>query len=185
MILNGTIVLPEHPEMIDLSQDMEAKSNGTGNALVNITVNATNGTITYKLRNLFNGSYTAPVVYKDGAWTSILWRGLIFNNQLVSDEFYCWANNKVKLHGTYLFNDGCLGGGINHEENVQFISNGKNYSRITLYGFPELYYDNDFVYALDKGWMLGEEYRTLTFDNQTVSEEFYTWFTANATEVTE
>ena len=90
------------------------------------------------------------------------------------------------LNGTYLF-DEFLGSGMesNHEENVQFTSNNKSFSQMRIYGFPELYYDDDFVYALDKGWMLGEEYRTVIFDNQTVSEEFYTWFTANATEVTE
>jgi len=84
------------------------------------------------------------------------------------------------LNGTYLFNKLIGSGLINHEENIQFVSSGKNYSGIRVEGFPEIYYDGDWVYALDKGWFLGEEYRTLTFDNQTVSEEFYNWFISNA-----
>ncbi|MBO5883878.1 MAG: leucine-rich repeat domain-containing protein [Clostridia bacterium] len=89
------------------------------------------------------------------------------------------------LNGTYLFNEYVGSAPNGHEENIQFVSSGKNYSGIRLHGFPEIYYDSDFVYSLDGGWLLGEEYRTLTLDNQTVSEEFYTWFMANATEVTE
>lgn len=191
MILNGTIALPKTPLMIDMSQDFNADcwtledkqsadTKGTTQILKNITVDADNKVIKFTIYYSDKGYSKAQTVYQNGAWNADVWRQFEFTNQEVSEEFYWWVNNKAKLNGIYVFNKYIYVGLSGHEENVQFISNGKNYSKMRVYGFPEVYYDDDFVYVLGGDWKLGEEYRTATFDNQYVSADFYNWFMSNA-----
>ena len=80
---------------------------------------------------------------------------------------------------------------------MNFISNGIAYDGITFStGLMELGYmsggdllNATFVYiGFADGWRdtygnNTEAYRTVTFDNQEVSDEFYEWFMANTTEV--
>ena len=81
---------------------------------------------------------------------------------------------------------------------VQFTSNGETFSEISGNGGStpntsgdKLFYDSLMVVDwADAGWLYsysGEDYQTVDFGEteQTVSEEFYAWFTANAEEVVE
>jgi hypothetical protein len=184
-ILNGPMFLPENPTMLDLSQDMYADPKGSTSPLMNITVNANEGTIKSTVYYIDKGISNEVTVYQNGAWVNDIWREIEFDNQEVSEKFYCWTTgNLKKLNGTYLFNE-FIGSAYNTIETVTFISNGTTYSEMILAGFPEIFYDGTMVYDLASGWLLGEKYRTVTFDNQTVTDNLYTWLTNNAKEVDE
>jgi hypothetical protein len=90
------------------------------------------------------------------------------------------------LCGTYIFNETVNLDGALIEQDVNFTSNGRTFSNMTMSaGLMELFYDSEQAYiGYDAGWM-NEAYRTVTFAGFFVSEEFYNWFMANATEVIE
>ena len=89
------------------------------------------------------------------------------------------------IKGKWVFNDAITLRGPLHKEIVNFIS----YGDVNYTGFEEevitLIYSADvgldYVYFSDTGWE-DEAFRTVDFGEteQTVSDEFYTWFTANA-----
>ena len=79
------------------------------------------------------------------------------------------------------------------EQLVEFTSNGKTFSRIATKpsdqgfipdpGESALYYGgSNYFYSTRGGWFL-DAYRTVDFgtEGQIVSDEFFAWFTANAT----
>ena len=158
------------------------------------------------------------VFYKDGAWINNVWRYVNFNEQEVSEEFYCWATGKnKKLDGRYRFCRTLNGGSFDfpsgfetvgvanklHNEAVTFRSNGKTYDSfsisayiveiiiskawlISFDGFEPIY---DGYYNADGSYGDGsrygnlywkdQAYRTVEFDNQYVTDEFYEFIMAN------
>lgn len=111
------------------------------------------------------------------------------------------------LNGTYIFNDSIdLAPMSNYTDStpyvVNFTSNGIKHNSIAVFidlidnNYSSLYYSilveepTGFipqlvnVYSVGLGWT-NEAYRTVTFENQEVSDEFYTWFTKNATAIDE
>lgn len=80
---------------------------------------------------------------------------------------------------------------VDYFESVSFVSNGINFKDLLV--THKGYYircmptdgekgDEIYIYDDDTGW-LDTAYRTIIFDGiQTVSKEFYDWFTANATQ---
>lgn len=71
-------------------------------------------------------------------------------------------------------------------EDVAFSSNGENYNKMLVYdngvdGYPIVYGDTQVFSGLnERGW-IDQRYRTITFDGvQTVTKEFYEWFTDSA-----
>lgn len=102
------------------------------------------------------------------------------------------------LSGTWLFNRvphsldySFIGQDTVNYLSINFTSNGNNYTKM---GFVQgddlgvdfctwLYYDNTVAFngAYNTAGWTNEIYRTITFDGeQTVSKDFYDWFTANA-----
>lgn len=86
------------------------------------------------------------------------------------------------LNGTYYFNETLpdFAGEV-----VEFTSNGRLFSRMTTervgggaITFERFCYDDTWVFY-SSGWR-DQSYRTVVFDNQEVSEEFYIWLTENA-----
>lgn len=157
--------------------------------------------------------YSDPVIaydFGDNTWTGEAYRTITFDGeQEMSKEFYEWfTSNAVeqteetyKLSGTWIFNDKpiCSSLSESYEQDCSFTSNGyactgfsvtagsyntnQNttcYATLYYYGMP----DDDAFDILEWGGWTSEEYRTIIFDGeQTVSKEFYDWFTANATMV--
>ncbi len=75
-------------------------------------------------------------------------------------------------------------------ENVTYTSNNKTYTKMVSifpeYTVAQIWYDDDPIIAALPEWSwqeMGVGYQTINFGTtpQTVSEEFYNWFTANAT----
>lgn len=123
--------------------------------------------------------------------------------QSVSEEFYNWlianADQVGYVSGVWTFNDTLPlfenGDSIGYD--IAFTSNGKSYTFIECYNTPgpgggvSMNYfvektgiigpDSDNAY--DSGWA-NDDYRLVDFGSipQFVSEEFYTWLTANATQ---
>jgi hypothetical protein len=101
------------------------------------------------------------------------------------------------LSGTYVF-DEIIDAFEDISQEIDFISNGRLYDHLRggvpyhdtgtslcYYVDSEDDYDTAYyIYGEEQDWS-SEAYRTITFNGeQTVSKEFYDWFTANATEVT-
>ncbi len=89
----------------------------------------------------------------------------------------------AQVSGTWLFFETVYFdyGGIHPSAlaNVDFISNGVTYSKMTAVMGDGLYYGDTLVYDKD-GW-IDEAYRTVVFeDTQTVDSIFNFWFTDNA-----
>lgn len=123
--------------------------------------------------------------------------------QAVSEEFYNWlianAVQEGYVSGVWTFNDTLplFENGDSIEYDIAFTSNGKSYMCINCYNTPgpvgdvtmNYYVEKtgfvgpDFDNAYDSGWA-NDDYRLVDFGSipQFVSEEFYTWLTANATQ---
>ena len=123
--------------------------------------------------------------------------------QSVSEEFYNWlianADQVGYVSGVWTFNDTLPlfenGDSIGYD--IAFTSNGKSYTFIECYNTPGPVGDvtmnyyvektgnvgSDYDNAYDSGWA-NDDYRLVDFGSipQFVSEEFYTWLTANATQ---
>lgn len=101
-------------------------------------------------------------------------------NYVVAEE------TTYKLSGTWKFNEliGVVGDEV--DEIVSFTSRGK--TCIGMFSEPVRCFNyvtdgGDYNLVYENGWD-NEAYRTITFDGeQTVSQEFYEWFTANAKQV--
>ena len=123
--------------------------------------------------------------------------------QSVSEEFYNWlianADQVGYVSGVWTFNDTLplFENGDSIEYDIAFTSNGKSYTFIECYNTPGPVGDVTMNYyvektgivgpdsdnAYDSGWA-NDDYRLVDFGSipQFVSEEFYTWLTANATQ---
>lgn len=95
-----------------------------------------------------------------------------------------------QLSGTWLFNDILIGDAYLRQYNLNFKDKNDRYyyvmayfpdNRLSVDDYSEEYGDSEFNFY-DNGVWHNEAYRTITFDGtQTVSQEFYDWFIANAT----
>lgn len=92
------------------------------------------------------------------------------------------------LSGVWIFETCVLDSISAMSQTVNFASNGRNYAKMTMWKSNWWYLkyiinDDNYtiVYDADRSW-LNEAYRTVDFGStpQTVSQAFYTWFTANA-----
>lgn len=99
------------------------------------------------------------------------------------------------LNGTYLFNAnptapakypftetvpykyGSSSGGI--YQSIRFYQDTNTKNLCMYYHYSDT--SATAVYNFTTKKWLNDTYKTIIFDNQTVSKEFYTWFTANAT----
>jgi len=119
--------------------------------------------------------------------------------QTVSAEFYAWLTaNATKqadtgedepalpnevISGTWIFKDTPEVYNTELEEGIAFTDeDGQAWERMKIASETYLYFDETIVYDYSgEGWV-SDLYKTVTFDGeQTVSGEFYAWFTANAT----
>ena len=121
-------------------------------------------------------------------WVNEAYRTVDFGTepQEVPEEFYLWLKDnavkqKIEVSGKWYFNETLTTDIIS--ENVEFTSNGKNFSSIrveTTFGI-DLIYGFASIYNGDDGWT-SEVFRLIDFGitPQTVSAEFYNWLTQNA-----
>lgn len=97
-----------------------------------------------------------------------------------------------QLSGTWVWNDKPAPKNPAITQNINFTSNGQSFTSIkaTFYDsiigdVPEIYYNSTIVCNGDSGyWVFNNvNYKTIDFGTQpqTVAEDFYTYFTANAT----
>lgn len=136
---------------------------------------------------------------EDGFWNNqyggeFLQTITITEDTEVSDEFAEWFNENAKIYttvsGTWIINDKPVWGNA-HIEKADFVSNGNNYIYFNLHNGGSLEeiryyysltdYDSAYKYEYVSEWN-DEAYKTITFvGEQSVSGQFYDWFTANAT----
>lgn len=151
------------------------------------------------------GTQNLTYVYNRDGWIDQAYRTIEFDGvQTVSKEFYDWfTSNAVnqeettyELSGTWLFNETVLLAVYYEADvtyNIEYSSNSVPYTSMSfVYDYEAekadryyLIYGDNVVYGEGKGSVPSgwpdEAYRTITFDGtQTVSKEFYEWFTANA-----
>ena len=89
------------------------------------------------------------------------------------------------INGSYTFNSN-IAGSYNLQQNVNFTSNGRQFSSITVSRRDlTCTYDNTKVHSSygETTFQIYASYRTVDFgaEYQTVSDEFYNWISANAT----
>ena len=94
----------------------------------------------------------------------------------------------MKINGKWYFNE--VVSDTNEKAYVSFVSNGKDYIglafSITAKDVARYYYqDTKYDMAWDSGVWINEAYRTIDFGAayQEVSDEFYSWLTANAVQL--
>ena len=97
---------------------------------------------------------------------------------------------EYKLSGTWIFNENINGKEI-MGETINFISNNISFNRMLCQmnaddGWTVGYGSSNYarVWTFEQGWLVEDAYKTVNFGSepQTVSEEFYEWFIANATQ---
>lgn len=96
------------------------------------------------------------------------------------------------LGGTYLFGESISPTVSDINESVKFVSANTEYTGMRFSGgMVDLYYRNDAGSTLayigvdaEPGWR-DQAYRTVTFESQIVTDDFYNWFTENAEAVEE
>lgn len=190
-IINGTFVFNDTIPNINLYEPVICKSGGTTATVTAFKVikGETSPQVQVQLLKA-DGSVSNPIVYKNGGWTATAWKKYIFDT-IVSDTFYNFVidNSPKVLNGTYIFNESVIDMSGFHYY-VQFTCDNSTYFEI--YGEQ----DGGFAYIqgdLTENWVhngLGAEnewvdqkYRTITFDNQTVDDDFYNWLNTHATKV--
>ena len=191
--LSGTWVFNE--ELIDIingdipTGEVSFSSNSTSFSC--ISTPKSNGNIYY---NWIDSSELGIAVY-DGAWVDSAYRTITFDGtQTVSKEFYDWfvSNAQPALSGTWIFNETLTPTWVDtpfqeYEESITFECNGSvfcdiqyiitDFDEYLSYGI-ETYQET--VYDTAHSWY-NQSWRTITLSGtQTVSKEFYDWFTANA-----
>lgn len=111
---------------------------------------------------------------------------IIKNADYVVAKYEENGSDSSELQGTWVWNERITldFGGYYESENIQFISNSNSYIGIRAGGAEIIYGDTRVCYGAWGEWLDGgvsSPYRAITFEStQTVSQEFYNWFTANA-----
>ena len=146
-----------------------------------------------KIREIIGNTTATPNPRPDWNQTDTTKADYILNKPevLTEDEIIqiirAYEANPYKLSGTWMFNANISE--IPSTEYVNFISNGNKFYEMFLYDGILMYRDegNDEypTYAYYKDKWPNEAFWKITFIGvQSVSEEFYNWFTANATSTT-
>ena len=190
-LINGTFTLNDTIPNINLYEPVICKSNGTTATITAFKVIKGETSPKVQLQLLkADGTVSTPIVYKDGGWTATAWKKYTFDT-IVSDTFYNFVidNSPKVLNGTYLFNETVSDlSGFHYY--VTFTCDNNSYFEI----YGEL--DGAFAYVqgdLTKFWVnngigyendwVDQKYRTITFDNESVSDDFYNWLNTHATKV--
>lgn len=142
-------------------------------------------------------SATAVYNFTTKKWLNDTYKTIIFDNQTVSESFYDWfiANTTLSssatktLSGTWTFNDTVNAPSTTLQQSINFTAYNKSmiYIKATPDPFTIVYGEtastNHVVYNTTSKWnysIAGLQKVTFTSE-QEVSDEFYEWFTANAT----
>lgn len=127
---------------------------------------------------------------------AMIWQTDRYDRVIVGGESSGEVERKYTLSGTWVFDENpTVEFEKTYTESIKFTSNGDSYSILTAvghYGYTRITFKNrngdisaDGMYDVYDptnfgGWE-DQAYRTITFDGeQTVSKEFYEWFTDNA-----
>ena len=148
---------------------------------------------------------TATAVYNftTKAWLNDTYKTIIFDNQTVSESFYDWftANttggtepvipDNTITAGAWKFKDipATINGTsqINMTQIFTYQSKGYTFAKMSIKNGTILYHlsattsTGDSAYIQDSHKWATDMQTIILPENQTVSEEFYTWFIANAT----